>query len=59
MRTILGIALVLAGAVFINVAAPGKIAETYATKNRVVIDGLHVALPKNMKNLPVELVPLP
>jgi hypothetical protein len=58
MRTILGIALVLAG-VSINVMAPGKLAETDATKNRIMIHGLYVALPNNMKTFPVELVALP
>jgi hypothetical protein len=57
MRRILGIALVLGG-VFVSVMALGKIAdETDATA--IVVNGLHVAIPINMKTFPEELVPLP
>jgi hypothetical protein len=57
MRRILSIALVLGG-IFVSVMAPSKVAEeTDATA--VVIDGLHIAIPINMKTFPVELVPLP
>ena len=56
MRKILGIALVLGG-VFINVmASPIK---TTDMGNVMVIHGLHLSLPSDMKNFPVELVPLP
>jgi hypothetical protein len=30
-----------------------------ATENHVIVEGLYVALPSDMKNFPVELVPLP
>jgi hypothetical protein len=64
MRRVLNIALVL-GSIFINAtASPNKtVAETAAQKtqfhNEISISGLHIALPENMKNFPVELVPLP
>jgi hypothetical protein len=43
---------------------PNKIDATMTTTkgkfhNGVSINGLHVALPENMKSFPVELVPLP
>jgi hypothetical protein len=61
MRIILSTALVL-GAIFVNVmAAPSMtshVSEMDATKNRVIVDGLYVALPSDMKNFSVELVPL-
>jgi hypothetical protein len=50
MRRILSAALVL-GAIFVNVMASGKIAETDTTKTRIVVHGLYVAQPTNMKNL--------
>ncbi len=57
MRIILVIALFLAG-IFVNGMAHRKVAEgTDATA--MVINGLHVARPTNMKTFPVELVPLP
>ena len=60
------IALVLGG-VFVSVMASltktGIHAEMEATKNQIhsgmAIYGLHVALPNNIKTVPVELVPLP
>ena len=60
MRRVLSIMLVLAG-IFVNVmtSRSGPLAATDATKNQTVIYGLHVALPNNMKDFPVELVPLP
>ena len=58
MRRILSIALALAG-IFVSVMASGKIAETDTTKNRVLVHGLYVALPNDMKTFPAELVPLP
>jgi hypothetical protein len=30
-----------------------------ATENHVIVEGVYVALPSDMKNFPVELVPLP
>jgi hypothetical protein len=64
MRKAINIALVLSS-IFVNVtASPNKtVAETEARKtqfhNVIVVHGLHVALPEDMKNFPVELVPLP
>jgi hypothetical protein len=64
MRRTLNILLVL-GSIFVNVTAtPNKIAaETEAQKaqfhNVISIGGLHVSLPENLKNFPVELVPQP
>jgi hypothetical protein len=63
MRTVLNIALVIAG-VLISVMAPsGKpvaITQTQPeAQNVAVIYGLHVAVPKDMKTFPAELVPLP
>ena len=63
MRKAINIALVLSS-IFVNVtASPNKtVAETEARKtqfhNVIVVSGLHVA-PEDMKNFPVELVPLP
>jgi hypothetical protein len=63
MRTVLNIALVIAG-VLISVMAPaGKpvaITQTQPEAQNVsVIYGLHVAVPEAMKAFPAELVPLP
>ena len=64
MRRVINIALVL-GSVLVNVtASPNKtVAETEMQKtqfhNVILVSGLHVALPEDMKNFPVELVPLP
>jgi hypothetical protein len=60
MRKILNIALALAG-IFVSVmASPSEtIAEMDATENHVIVEGLYVALPSDMKNFPAELVPLP
>jgi hypothetical protein len=63
MRTVLNIALVIAG-VLISVMAPaGKPVAVTQTQpeaqNVTVIYGLHVAVPKDMKTFPAELVPLP
>ncbi|HEY6861098.1 MAG TPA: hypothetical protein VI358_15100 [Pseudolabrys sp.] len=64
MRKVINIALVV-GSIFVNVtASPNKtVAETKAQKaqfhNVISVSGLHVALPEDMKNFPVELVPLP
>jgi len=64
MRKAINIALVLSS-IFVNVtASPNKtVAETEARNtqihNVIVVSGLHVALPEDMKIFPVELVPLP
>jgi hypothetical protein len=62
MRTVLNIALVIAG-VLISVMAPaGKPPVTQTqpeAQNVAVIYGLHVAVPNDMKTFPAELVPLP
>jgi hypothetical protein len=63
MRRAIYIALVL-GSIFVNVrASPNTtVAEAEARKTQfhnVSVSGLHIALPKNMKNFPVALVPLP
>ena len=64
MRTIVGIALVLGG-IFVSVMAspPNKTitgTETDVTNNQIYheMTGLRVSLPADMKNFPVELVPL-
>ncbi|HEY6859868.1 MAG TPA: hypothetical protein VI358_08800 [Pseudolabrys sp.] len=64
MRRIFSIALVLGG-VFVSVmASPNKTVsrtETDVTNNQIYsgMTGLHVSLPYDMKDFPVELVPLP
>jgi hypothetical protein len=34
-------------------------AKMDATENHLIVHGLYVALPSDMKNFPVDLVPLP
>jgi hypothetical protein len=63
MRKILNIALVLGG-IFVSVMASpinavGQPDMHTDRHNIMVIHGLHVSLPYDMKNFPVELVPLP
>ena len=63
MRTVLNIALVLAG-ILISVMAPSSktVAVTQPkseTHNMPVVYGLHIALPDGMKAFPAELVPEP
>jgi hypothetical protein len=60
MRTIVGIALALAG-ICVGVMAPSIHIETQATKNQIYsgMTGLYIAHPSDVKNFPVELVPLP
>ena len=64
MRKAINIALVLSS-IFVNVtASPNKtVAETDVRNmqihNVIVVSGLHVAIPEDMKNFPAELVPLP
>jgi hypothetical protein len=64
MRRVTNIALVV-GSIFVNVTASlnKSVALTEARKtqfhNVISVSGLYVALPEDMKNFPVELVPLP
>ena len=64
MRIILSIALVLGG-IFVSVMASSNKAvtrtETDVTNDQIYrgMTGLRVSLPSDMKNFPVELVPLP
>ena len=64
MPRTLSVALVLAG-VFVRVLVPATTSEAdkYSFEGRIgnamLVHGLHVALPGNMKNFPTELVPLP
>ena len=63
MRKILSIALVLGG-IFVSVMAPNTTTRTETdvmTNNQIYhgMTGLRVSLPADMKNFPVELVPLP
>jgi len=60
MRQILNIALVLGGILVSVMASPSRTTpQMDATENHVIVEGLYVALPSDMKNFPVELVPLP
>ena len=64
MRIILGIAVVFAGILVSVMASPNNTVtrtETDVTNNQIYrgMTGLRVALPSDMKNFPVELVPLP
>ena len=64
MRIILSIALVLGGIFVSVVASPNKAVtrtETNVTNDQIYrgMTGLRVSLPSDMKNFPVELVPLP
>ena len=60
MRRTLNAALVLGG-IFAGVAASLSTspAKMDATENHLIVHGLFVALPSDMKNFPAELVPLP
>jgi hypothetical protein len=64
MRTIVGIAFVLGG-IFVSVMAspPSKtVSRTETMTNDEIykgMTGIKVSLPSDMKNFPVELVPLP
>ena len=60
MRRTLNAALVLGG-IFVGVAASlsASPATMDATENHLIVHGLFVALPSDMKNFPAELVPLP
>jgi hypothetical protein len=62
MRTILSIAVVLAG-IFVSVMAVSKtVTRTDTVTNNEIyrgMTGIKVSLPPDMKNFPAELVPLP
>jgi len=63
MRTIAGIALVIGG-IFVSVMAPNLTVtrtEADVTNNQIYsgMTGIKVSLPSDLKNFPVELVPLP
>ena len=60
MRRMLNGALVL-GVIVVSVTASLSTspAKMDATENHLIVHGLYVALPSDMKNFPVELVPLP
>ena len=60
MRKALFVVLVLAGVLTGVIAAPMKQVATKAEfHNHVVVDGLYVALPTEMKHFPVGLVAEP
>ncbi len=63
MKRILNTILVVAGISASVMAAPPKTVAvglaTEAFHNVAVIDGLHVALPEDMRSFPAALVPLP
>ena len=60
MRKALYVVLVLAGVLTSVIAAPMKQVATKAEfHNHVVVDGLYVALPTEMKNFPADLVAEP
>ncbi len=66
IRRILSIALALGG-IFVSVAASLNNRAATGTETDVMTNnqiyrgmtGLHIALPSDMRNFPVELVPLP
>ena len=63
MRTIVGIALILSG-IFVSLTQLQNNTVTYTeavTNNQIYsgMTGIKVSLPSDMKNFPVELVPLP
>jgi hypothetical protein len=58
-RILLSIALALVGIFASVMASPSKPTPEIATENHVIIEGLYVALPSDVKTFPVELVALP
>ena len=60
MRRMLNAALVL-GSISVSVTASlgTSPAKMDATENHLIVHGLYVALPSDMKSFPVELMPLP
>jgi hypothetical protein len=60
MHKALYVALVLAGVLTVAIAAPRKQVATRADfHNHVVVDGLYIVLPPEMKTFPVDLVAEP
>ena len=60
MRRMLNAALLLGGIVVsVTASLSTSPAKMDATENHLIVHGLYFALPSNMKNFPVELVPLP
>jgi hypothetical protein len=64
MRTIVGIALILGGFFVSAMEIPNQTVtstETDVTNNQIYsgMTGIKVSLPYELKNFPVELVPLP
>jgi len=58
-RILLSIALALVGIFASVMASPSKSTFDIAPKNHVIIEGLYVALPSDIKTFPAELVALP
>ena len=60
MHKALYVVLVLAGVLTVAIAAPRKQVATRADfHNQVVVDGLYIVLPPEMKTFPVDLVAEP
>ena len=62
MRPIVSIAVVLAGIFVTVMAVSKKVTRTETVTNNEIyrgMTGIKVSLPPDMKNYPVELVPLP
>jgi hypothetical protein len=60
MRRALNVILVLGGILVGVMASPSKsVTPKDDFHNVVVIEGLHIALPPDMKNFPTAVVPLP
>jgi hypothetical protein len=58
-RILLSIALALVGIFASVMALPSKPAPEIPPETHVIIEGLYVALPSDIKTFPVELVALP
>ena len=59
MRRMLNAALILGGIlVSVTASLSTSPAKMDAMENHLIVHGLYVALPIDMKNFPVELVPL-
>ena len=60
MRRMLNAALLLGGIVVsVTASLSTSPAKMDATENHLIVHGLYVALPSDMNNFPVELIPLP
>ena len=61
--SIVAMAALISGVLLVTVAPSKTGADMEATKSEfhhhVLIDGLHIALPDDMKGFPSDLVPLP